>query len=280
MSIAESTGRLISSTVLSREERERLRKAPIADAGHGFDVFGLSRDHLPLSLAVVKPLYRGYFRVRSYGAERVPAKGPAIIAANHSGMLPVDGMMLWTDVVTRVGRVPRVVSDHFVPALPFVGTFFARSGMVGGSRGNLMALLEAGELLALFPEGTPGIGKGFARRYQLQNWRVGHAELAIRFRAPVVPVAVVGAEESWIQIAKLRRLGHLFGWPHIPVPLTPLPLPARYHILYGEPLALHEGRRPEDADNPQVVHAASQRVKAEVEKLVARGLSLRKGVFR
>ena len=86
--------------------------------------------------------------------------------------------------------------NHFVPALPFIGTIFARGGMVGGSRGNVRALLEAGELLMIFPEGTPGIIKPFHKRYQLQKFRVGHAELAIRHQVPVIPVGIVGAEEQ------------------------------------------------------------------------------------
>ena len=86
--------------------------------------------------------------------------------------------------------------------------------------------------------------------------------------------------DSDAEAGALAALGHLFGSPHIPVPLTPLPLPARYHMLYGAPLLLHEGHAPEDADEPEVVHAASQRVKAEVEKLIAQGLAARRGVFR
>ena len=110
------------------------------------------------------------------------------MAANHSGNVPLDGMMLWNDVLrhTRPPRVVRGIADHFVPALPFIGTIFARGGMVGGSRGNVRALLEAGELLMIFPEGTPGIIKPFHKRYQSKKFRVGHAELAIRHQVPVI----------------------------------------------------------------------------------------------
>ena len=280
MSFAESSAKLLATVMLTADERKRLGQLALPDAGHGYDAFGLSRKYLPLSLSIAKPLYRNYFRVRSFGVEHVPATGAAILAANHSGMLPVDAAMLWTDVVLRAGRLPRVVADYFVPAMPFVGTFFARSGIVGGSRGNLSALLEAGELLELFPEGVVGIAKGLKRRYQLQNWRVGHAELAIRHRAPVVPVAIVGAEEAWMQVGKLERLGHLFGWPHVPVPLTLLPLPARFYILYGEPLVLHEGHGPADADDPKVVRAAALRVRDAVQALLESGRRRRRGVFQ
>lgn len=246
------------------------------DAGHGYDRFGLHPDVAALGEALADPLYRRYFRVRSVGAENVPRFGPAVLAANHSGTLPMDGAMLWMDVLKHTDRVPRPVADYFVSSLPLIGTWFARCGVVGGSRGNARALLEQGELLMIFPEGVPGIGKPFRLRYQLQEWRVGHVEMAIRHRAPVVPVGIVGAEEQMPQIARIPVGG---GIPYIPVPLTPLPMPVRYHILYGEPIRTDLEYTPDDADDPDIVRAAALRVRDAVATLLARGLSLRKGVF-
>lgn len=250
------------------------------DAGHGYDPFGLSLPRVRRTAAWFRPLHRHYFRVHSQGSEHVPRAGAALLAANHSGTLPVDGLMLWEDVVLHTGRVPRVVADAFVPGMPFVGTFFARGGMVGGARANVRALLEAGELVTVFPEGVPGIAKPFAQRYRLQPFRVGHAELALRHRVPVVPVAIVGAEEALPQLLKLERLGRLFGWPHIPVPAVPFPLPARLHIHYGAPLHLYEGRAPGDADLPEVAHAAAEQVRAAVARLIEDALRERRGIFR
>jgi 1-acyl-sn-glycerol-3-phosphate acyltransferase len=166
-----------------------------------------------------------------------------------------------------------------VPLLPIMSTFFSRTGAIGGTRENFRKVLDAGELLLVFPEGTEGIGKPFSKRYELQSWRVGHAELAIRHQVPVVPVAVIGAEEQWPQIARLDRV-KLFGAPFLPVPATPLPLPVHYHIYYGEPLALHEGLDPFAADDPAVVTAAALRVRDAVAALIERGLAERPGVFR
>jgi 1-acyl-sn-glycerol-3-phosphate acyltransferase len=226
-------------------------------------------------------LYDRWFRVASHGAENIPNTGAAILAANHSGTLPFDGAMIWMDVLERSSppRLARPVLDHFVPLMPIVGTYFARGGSVGGSRANVRALLEAGELLLVFPEGVRGIGKPFKDRYRLQPWTVGHAELALRHRAPVVPVAVVGAEEQMPQIARLERGAKIFGAPYLPVTVTPLPLPVRYHIHYGAPIALHELWAPERADEPEVLTEAAELVKASVEQLIARGLESRKGVF-
>ena len=131
----------------------------------------------------------------------------------------------------------------------------------------------------IFPEGVPGIVKPFAERYQLQKFREGHAELAIRHRAPIVPVGVVGGEEQMPALFTSRRLGKLFGLPVVPVPAVPVPLPVRYHLLYGEPIPVHEDYTVEQADDPVVVAEAAGRVKAAVDALLKEGLSKRKGVF-
>ncbi len=137
--------------------------------------------------------------------------------------------------------------------------------------------MEAGELLIIFPEGTPGISKPFSKRYQLQDWRQGHCEMAIRYRAPVVPFAVIGAEEQMPQLATLPGFGPI---PLIPIPATLLPMPVRYHICYGEPIPLDKEFTPEDADDPTIVKEAALRVKAAVQELLAYGLKQRKGIFK
>ena len=267
----------LARRMLDPEEIEAARNVNIADAGHGYDPFGLHRAFVALGVGIASPLYKRYFRVRSYGADKIPSDGPAVLACNHSGTVPVDGMMLWVDVVRHAGRVPRPIADHFVPTLPWIGTLFARSGMVGGSRGNARALLQAGQVLMIFPEGVPGIGKPFSERYRLQEWRVGHCELAIRHASPVVPVGIVGAEEQMPQISRIDIPA--FGLPYIPIPATPLPLPVRYHIQYGDPIPIHGDYTPDQADDPDVVQEAAGRVKAAVQDLLERGLDQREGVF-
>lgn len=273
---------ILAGGVLSDDERARLAHLHYQDAGHGYDAFGLHPDFVAFGEALVHPLYAHYFRARSVGARAaIPRTGPAILAANHSGNLPIDGMMIWADVLRQTDppRVVRPIADHFVPSLPFVGTLFARGGMVGGSRGNARALLEQGELLLIFPEGVPGIIKPWKERYQLRPFRVGHAELAIRHGVPIVPVGVVGAEEQLPQLTRSRRLGRMFGIEAVPIPAVPFPLPVRYHIHYGAPIDVHREFPPSAADDPAVVTAVAARVQAAVQALLARGLAERKSVF-
>ncbi len=276
MPMRPTLARALTRLVRGGHNPDRAQQIQFADAGHGFDRFGMHPDFVAFGEAIANPLYASYFRVRSVGAENIPLTGPAIIAANHSGTLPLDGAMLWMDVLRHTHRVARPVADYFVSSLPFVGTLFARCGVVGGSRGNARALLEANELLMIFPEGVPGIGKLFRQRYQLQDWRVGHVEMAIRHSAPVVPVGIVGAEEQMPQIARIPLGGAI---PYIPIPATLIPLPVRYHILYGEPLRFDREFKPADADDPAIVRSAAQRVKDAVATLLAQGLATRTGVF-
>jgi 1-acyl-sn-glycerol-3-phosphate acyltransferase len=267
--------------VVPAAERRRLADLEFRDAGHGFDVLGLDPVSVTAFYGACLPIYERYFRVASHGSEHIPQKGAAILAANHSGLLPIDAAMLLVDVLrhTSPPRVPRAVGDVFIPLMPWVGTVFSRLGMVSGSHANVRHLLDHGELVLVFPEGTRGIGKGFGKRYQLQEWHVGHAELALEHAVMVIPVAVVGAEESWPQLARLDRI-HAFGAPFLPIPATPLPLPTRFHVHDGSPIALHERWAPGRADDPRVAREAADMVRDAVQALIARGLASRRGLFR
>lgn len=260
----------------SPAEKALLEELRYRDEGHGYDAFGFDPLSFGLGLAAGRFLYDRYFRVRSRGIEHVPASGPAILAANHSGLIPVDAAMVVIDIARRTHppRVARTIGDVFIPLMPWIGTLMSRVGAVCGSRANFERLLESGELVLVFPEGVPGIGKGFAHRYELQEFRVGHAELALRHRVPVVPVAVIGAEEAWPALAKIRSF-HWFGAPFLPLPATPVPLPVRHTIYYGPPIHLHHHWTPAEADDPAVARLAADLVRGRVEALIARGLDER-----
>ena len=281
MAFSPAIANAIAALFLDEATRERMSRIDFRDAGHGYDAFGMHPSYVALGEVIVSPLYDRYFRVRSQGHGHLPATGPAIIAGNHSGNLPIDGMMIWLDILrnTHPPRIARPIADHFVPSLPYLGTLFARGGMVGGSRGNARTLLDSGEMLMIFPEGVPGIVKPWSKRYQLQQFREGHAELAIRHQAPIVPVGVVGGEEQLPALFSSRRLGKLVGVPIMPIPAVPVPLPVRYHLRYGEPIPIPEEFTPDQADDPVVVRETADRVKQAVADLIAAGLEERTGVF-
>lgn len=273
--------------LLSPEQRARVDALAASGASaasaapDGFDALGMHPDGVALGLALTNPAYRSYFRVRSHHAERIPKHGGAILVANHAGTLPFDAAMLWADVFqhTDPPRVLRPVADFFVAQLPLATSVLSRIGVVNGSRGNVAYLLERGELLLIFPEGMEAIGKSFRHRYRIRRWTEGHAEMAIRHRVPVVPVAIIGSEEQWPQLGRIH--GPLpFGIPYVPLTATPLPLPVRYDIYYGEPIHLAALYPPDAARTPAAIDEAARRTRTAIEGLIAEGRRLRRGVFR
>lgn len=278
------------------------RQAAFHDAGHGYDVFGLHPPVLASAVESVRMLYERYFRVTSTGIDNIPKTGAAIVVANHGGALPLDAAMLCLDLLrnTDPPRIPRPISDHFVPRLPFVSTLFARLGVVVGTRANVRALLRRGELIATFPEGALALAKPFHQRYQIHSWRVGFADLALHHRVPVIPAAIIGSEESWPVLARVRSF-RWFGAPYLPISL-PIPLPARYHIHYGKPLYLDSAdcanadcadaateksltmSRTDELEtasfDPQTIAKAAARVRLALETLIEESLRHRQGVFR
>ena len=139
--------------------------------------------------------------------------------------------------------------------------------------------MEAGELLLAFPEGVAGAGKPASERYKLQRWREGHAELAIRHQAPIVPLGIIGADEQWPELFRLNGV-HAYGIPYLPIPATPVPLPVRYHLWYGEAIDVKSRYAPEDCKDPEAVSELAHEVRDRVAELIAHGLEQRDGVFR
>ena len=270
-------GRL-SRWMLSPELKAIADRVQIKDAGHGVDPFGLSRIGAARGLALTRWFYEHWYRVESHGIEHVPQEGRVVLASNHSGTIPMDAMMISHDLMRNRQRPARVAMDYFVPSLPWVNLVLVRAGGFGGSRGNFHALLEQDELVLVFPEGVPGIGKPFSQRYKLQKWRAGHAELAIAHRAPIVPMCVIGAEEQWPQIARIEGID-LLGAPHLPIPATPFPLPVKLHLWYGEPIPIPDLYEPRHALDADAVAEATAMVRTAVEGLIAHGLAVRKGLF-
>lgn len=279
MRVTQRIVRGVQRALLSPTERERLARLQHADEGHGYDVFGMHPDWLGMARSFLRPLYHSYFRVSSHGVENIPQKGAAILIANHAGTLPIDASMICYDVFDRTDppRMPRTVIDYFVPQLPFVGSFLSRVGAVNGALANVHRLIETNQLCLIFPEGIGAIGKPFSQRYKLTQWRVGHAELALRFGIPIVPVAVIGSEEQWLQLGRFEGI-HAFEIPYLPVVATPIPLPVHYHIHYGTPIHF-EGNAHTSAPSTQQIEQAAATTRAALTSLIEAGLAARKSVF-
>ncbi|MER5948657.1 1-acyl-sn-glycerol-3-phosphate acyltransferase [Streptomyces sp. NPDC001904] len=176
-----------------------------------------------------------WFRVEVTGLENIPAAGPALLAANHSGAWGLDGFVLHKVLSRQVRRPVRVYASELILRIPLLASYARRHGMLTDDPTLGRDQLAAGELVALFPEGFSGVGKGFSQRYRLRPFGPGFASAAVLTGAPVVPVSIVGAEEAYPKLGEIGSLARRFDLPFFPV-TTPLPLPSKWLISIGEPI--------------------------------------------
>jgi 1-acyl-sn-glycerol-3-phosphate acyltransferase len=226
--------------------------------------------------------HRFYFRTEIHGVDRVP-EGRVVIAANHSGQLPIDaailGCALFFDAPKP--RLVRAMVDRWVANLPLVSTFFSRIGSVIGNREAATTLLDNDEALLVFPEGIRGISKPFTRRYQLQPFGHGFVRIALETNSPILPVAVIGAEEQYINLGNSELLARLLNMPVYPlipqlhVPFGQIPFPTKYRLYFGEPLRFR-GRA--DADSNQIADQVHV-VQTAIQDQLNLGLRQRRSVF-
>ena len=237
----------------------RRRVAGVADfvrrraAGdYEVDESGFDPDfHASVLMPVSRAVYRDWFRVRMRGLEHVPAEGPALVVANHSGVLPLDAIMLQSGLYDEhpAHRNLRLLGADLVYAIPGLASLARKSGHTRACPAEAARLLAAGELVGVFPEGFKGIGKPFSERYQLQRFgRNGFAATAIRAGVPIIPCAIVGAEEIYPMIGNAGSLARILGLPYFPVtplfpwlgPLGAIPLPSNWIIEFCPPVPTGE----------------------------------------
>jgi 1-acyl-sn-glycerol-3-phosphate acyltransferase len=254
-----------------------------------FDDFGLDPSFEQRVKPVVEFLYRSYFRTTAEGVDNVPAEGRCIVVANHSGALPLDGLMLRAAlrIDHKQKRDLRWLAEDFVYYLPFAGVFMNRVGAVRACPENAERLLEKESIVGVFPEGVHGIKKLFQERYRLQRFgRGGYIRLCLRMRAPIVPCAIIGAEESSPLLYRLEGLTELLGLPYFPItptfpflgPAGLLPAPTKWRMRFGEPINL-DNYGPEAADDHVLVGRLSERVRSSIQAMLDSGLRERRSVW-
>ena len=259
------------------EARERLDRA-LSERRRSADAFGLEPVALEQALPIVWALHRFWFRVESAHIERIPETGPAIIVANHGGLLPFDGAMLAAEVLLRapVPRVVRPLVARFVEGIGPVHRAFQSAGAVIGTPDDCRRLLDAGELVLVFPEGVDGITKPLPARYRVQHFHSGFAREAMRAGVPIVPVAIAGPDDQAPLLADLKPLARVLGLPAFPItptfpllgPLGLLPYPVRYRIEVGHPFREAAPESPAELEDRAAAVAA--RTRLEIQKRLTR----------
>jgi len=238
-------------------------------------------------LAAIRPIAQKWFRVEVRGVENIPTEGGALVVSNHSGTLPLDGLMTGVSIHDHTGRHLRPLGADLVFRLPVVSGMARRGGATLACGEDAERMLSTGELVGVWPEGFKGIGKPYSERYKLQRFgRGGFVAAAIRTGVPIIPCSVVGAEEIYPLVGNIPSLARLIGAPYIPItpffpllgPLGLVPLPSKWLIEFGEPIrtdAYDEGA----ADDPMLVFNVTDQVRETIQQTLYTLLMQRRSVF-
>jgi 1-acyl-sn-glycerol-3-phosphate acyltransferase len=236
----------VSMLPVRREPEPVLDDPRISDV----DEWGRSEHMRSIARAAYDPIYRRWFRVEWEGLEKIPTDGGALLIANHAGAIPSDAPVIMHGIETELGRPCYGLADHLFKSLPVVGTYWARLGGVVAHPDNAYRLLrEQQQLVLVFPEGSKGPGKPMRERYQLRRFgRGGFVEIAMRAGVPIVPIAVVGAEESMPILFNSPTLAKALRLPYFPVTANQLALgpvlgtigyfPAKFKLRVLDPIHL------------------------------------------
>jgi len=253
------------------------------------DEFGFDPEFSMSVLApALRPIYEKWFRVEISGLEHVSDTGGALIVANHSGTIPVDATMLQLGLLDHhpARRALRLLAADLVFQMPFVGELARKSGSTLACQPDAERLLSGGELVGVFPEGFKGVGKPFSERYKLQRFgRGGFVSAALATKAPIIPCAIVGAEEIYPKIGDAKIIARMFGLPYFPLtptfpwlgPLGVVPLPSKWYIEFGEPIETSDLAA--GAEDPMQVFNLTDQVRETIQQMLYRLLMKRRSVF-
>ncbi len=253
------------------------------------DDYGLDRSFELAIKPIFDFLYYKYFRVSVVGIENIPENSRGLLVANHSGVLPYDAAMIKIAIFNEhpARRELRFLVDDFVFHFPFLGVMMNRIGGVRACPENAERLLHSGELVSVFPEGMKGISKNFSERYRLQRFgRGGVIRLALKTKAPIIPVAVIGAEEIHPLVYKSHVLARPLGLPFIPVtptfpilgPLGAVPLPTKWTIVFGKPIPF-DHYTSEDLHDGILINRETERLRETIQDMIYQVLKDRRSIF-
>ena len=271
--------------------RELRELVPAAEPGREIDDWGRSQRVFDLVEPLLDFYYRYWFRVEVEGVENVPSSGGALIVSNHSGALPPDAPMIMQAIRHEHPR-PRplyMLGEDWFKGYPGVGMLANKIGLVGAHPANAQRLLgDEGRLVLVFPEGQKGSRKLFWQRYRLRRFgRGGFVRTAMRAGVPIVPTAVIGAEEAMPIFAHVPLLQRLTGliyfpinhaFPHFGAAAGLMYLPAKFRIRFLEPIDLSQ-YDPEDADDIALVGRLSERIRLRIQEELDDLVLARKSVW-
>ena len=226
--------------------------------------------------SLVMEIMEKYFRLEVEGLENIPKKGKAIFSPNHSGYSGFDALMLAHEVQKITGRTPRVLTHKFWFLSPATAIPMNKLGFIDATRENALMTLKKHQQILLFPEGEYGNFKPSVEAYQLQEFKRGFVRAAVETGAPIVPTIVIGAEETHINLSQLKLTKYLRGVV-LPIPLNVIPLPARWKIIFMEPITLPY--KPSAAKDKELMHEAAEDVREIMQRRINLELKKRDSVY-
>jgi 1-acyl-sn-glycerol-3-phosphate acyltransferase len=254
------------------------------------DEWGRSERMRQLARTLYDPIYSKWFRATWDGLEHFPTEGGALLVANHAAAIPSDAPVIMHGIETELGRPVYGLADHIFKTMPVIGTYWSRLGGVVAHPDNAYRLLrEQQQLVLVFPEGTKGPGKSYTDRYRLRRFgRGGFVEIAMRAGVPIVPIAVVGAEESMPIVWKSSTAAHALRLPYFPVTANQLLLgpllgtfayfPAKFALRVLEPVHFDV---PPDRDrySKSRIMDASEQIRDQIQAALFDMLRRRRSVW-
>jgi 1-acyl-sn-glycerol-3-phosphate acyltransferase len=252
------------------------------------DEFGFSLDTFARWERYFRFLYEEYFKVRAQGVENIPDDGRVLLVGNHSGLLPVDGALLTIAMCNQHANPRRVrflATDWFFQ-VPGLREWAIQTGQVRATKENCMKLLDANEIVGVYPEGIRGVGKTFRERYRVHDFHPGFVQIAIQTQTPIVPIATVGGDEIFPNFVNVKSLARILRmpffpltvtFPWMPLPLQFVPLPVRWSIKIHEPIILDYP--PEKATDRKLALKITREIQYLIQRDLNELLRERKSVF-
>ncbi|HTP28750.1 MAG TPA: 1-acyl-sn-glycerol-3-phosphate acyltransferase [Anaeromyxobacteraceae bacterium] len=217
--------------------------------------------------SILKTLIRfRYFSFEMEGTENLPKRGPVIYTQNHAGWLALDTVFVGFAVAEVLGpaRIPYYAAHQAALTAPVLGPFLRRLGALPAPSFTHPERLPPDiECYGICPEGTRGNCKPFWQAYRMRDWSRSFVRLALALDAPIVPVAVIGGEESLPVAWTVEVLKPLIG-SVIGLPLAPVPLPARWKVVFHEPIRVTP-HGPRNRPDPQYCAEIAKRTQDIVQ---------------
>jgi 1-acyl-sn-glycerol-3-phosphate acyltransferase/nucleoside-diphosphate-sugar epimerase len=266
--------------VSSKEKKTELPAA--------FDDFGMDKQYIAaFGRTLFKFLHDYYWRVEVKGLDHVPHQGRAVLVGLHRGFMPWDGVMALHLLAQKLCRYPRFLIHPGLIKFPFLFNYMTKLGGIIACQENAAYVLERDEMLGLFPEGIRGAFALYRDAYKLGKFgRDDYVKIALRHRAPIIPFVTVGSAEIFPILKKLDWAWwkRHTEWPALPITptfpfLPPVPLPAKWHTQFLEPIHVEQRYPPEAADDPATVRAISLEVRNSMAEAISGMLHRRKSIF-